>query len=118
MSSRLDKKQASAAARAHRVRSKIKGKDQRPRLSVNISNIHISAQVIDDVNHKTLASVSSVGKKMTGSMTDKAAALGQELGKVCKTKKIAKVRFDRGSKKYHGRIAAFAEAARNAGLEF
>lgn len=105
--------------RQKRVRSQISGTAVRPRLSVNISNLHITAQLIDDTTHQTLAYASTVGQKAaTGTRTDKATWVGTEIAKVAKTKNIKVVVFDRGSKLYHGRIAALATAARNAGLEF
>lgn len=105
--------------RKARVRTQITGTAVRPRLSVNISNLHITAQLIDDVAQQTLAYASTVGQKAaTGSKVEKAAWVGTEIAKLAKTKKIKTVVFDRGSKLYHGRIAALAEAARNAGLEF
>ena len=105
--------------RAHRVRSQISGTSERPRLSVSISNTHIIAQIIDDTKSVTLAYVTTVGQKsLKDTMTEKAAWVGTEIAKQGKTKKVKAVVFDRGSKLYHGRIAALAEAARNAGLEF
>lgn len=104
--------------RKHRVRSQISGTAERPRLSISISNLHITAQLIDDTTSKTLAHASTISKKITGTRTEQAAWVGSEIAKQAKTKKIKYVVFDRGSKLYHGRIAALAEAARNAGLEF
>ena len=105
--------------RKERVRTQITGTSARPRLSVNISNFHITAQLIDDVAQTTLAYISTVGQKtVVGTKVEKAAWVGTEIAKLAKTKKIKTVVFDRGSKLYHGRIAALATAARNAGLEF
>ena len=105
--------------RKQRVRTQINGTAARPRLSVNISNLHITAQLIDDVAQTTLAYASTVGQKsVVGNRNEKAAWVGTEIAKLAKTKKIKTVVFDRGSKLYHGRIAALATAARNAGLEF
>jgi large subunit ribosomal protein L18 len=105
--------------RKNRVRSTVSGTPERPRLSVFISNLHVSAQVIDDTTHKTLAAVTTVGsKKATGTMTDKAAWVGVELAKKAKAAKVTKVVFDRNGKKYHGRVKALADAARENGLEF
>jgi large subunit ribosomal protein L18 len=106
------------AQRAHRVRATVSGTTERPRLSVHISNLHISAQIINDENHTTLAAVSTVGSKATGTMTDKAAWVGNEIAKKAKTAKVSKVVFDRAGKLYHGRVKAIAEAARENGLEF
>ena len=105
--------------RARRVRAKVSGTTERPRLSVHISNRHIIAQIIDDTQHKTIAYVSTVGTKTaTGNMTERAAWVGTEIAKKAKSAKIKAVVFDRGSRIYHGRMQALADAARNAGLEF
>ncbi len=104
--------------RKNRVRAKIGGTAERPRLSVFISNSHISAQLINDVDGKTLVAATTVGKKMTGSMTDKAAKIGEEIAKNAKKAKIAKVVFDRNGRAYAKRLHALADAARKGGLEF
>lgn len=104
--------------RAKRTRAKIHGTAERPRLTVHFSNLHITAQVIDDDAQKTLAYATTVGAKMTGSKTEKAEKIGAEIAKKAKTAKVSKVVFDRGAKLYAGRMAALAEAARKEGLEF
>lgn len=105
--------------RKQRIRSVVSGTATRPRLQVHISNLHVSAQLIDDENHKTVAQVTTVGQKtMKGTMTEKAAWVGEEIAKQAKTSKVKTVVFDRGGKLYHGRVAALADAARKAGLEF
>lgn len=104
--------------RKRRIRAVVSGTAVRPRLSVHISNLHVSAQLIDDDSHKTLASVSTVGSKATGTMTEKAAWVGTEIAGKAKTAKVKAVVFDRNGKLYHGRVKALADAARNAGLEF
>ncbi len=104
--------------RAKRTRAKIHGTAERPRLSVNFSNQHIIAQIIDDDKGATLAYVTTVGSKMTGSKVEKAEKIGTEIAKKAKSAKISKVVFDRGSKLYAGRMHALAEAARKEGLEF
>ncbi|HEY5268643.1 MAG TPA: 50S ribosomal protein L18 [Candidatus Saccharimonadales bacterium] len=105
--------------RAKRTRKNTVGTTDRPRLSVSISNRHVIAQIIDDSNGKTLVYASSVGQKLDDKvMTDKAKQIGADIAKKAKTAKITKVVFDRGSKKYHGRIKALAESAREGGLEF
>ena len=104
--------------RAKRTRAKIHGTKEQPRLTVNFSNQHIIAQIINDDEGKTLAYATTVGSKLTGSMTEKAAKIGEEIAKKAKTAKIKKVVFDRGSKLYAGRMSALAEAARKEGLEF
>lgn len=105
--------------RARRVRAKVSGTTERPRLAVHISNRHITAQLIDDTTHKTIAYVSTVGAKAAkGTMTERATWVGTEIAKKTKSAKINAVVFDRGSRLYHGRMQALADAARNAGLEF
>ena len=104
--------------RAKRTRAKQHGTAERPRLSVSISNQHIIAQVIDDDKGSTLCYATTVGSKMTGTKTEKAAVIGAEIAKKAKAAKIKKVVFDRGSKIYAGRMSALAEAARKEGLEF
>jgi large subunit ribosomal protein L18 len=104
--------------RANRTRAKIHGTAERPRLSVHFSNLHITAQIIDDDKKVTLAYATTVGTKMTGTKTEKAAKIGEEIAKKAKTAKIKKVVFDRGSKLYAGRMSALADAARKEGLEF
>jgi len=105
--------------RKRRIRSVVSGTAQRPRLSVHVSNLHVSAQLVDDTAHKTLAQVTTVGQKtLKGTMTEKAEWVGAEIAKQAKDAKIKMIVFDRGGKLYHGRIAALAEAARKAGLEF
>lgn len=104
--------------RANRTRAKIHGTAERPRLTVHFSNLHITAQVIDDDKKVTLAYATTVGAKMTGTKTEKAAKIGEEIAKKAKVKKVTKVVFDRGSKLYAGRMAALADAARKEGLEF
>ena len=116
---RLISKIKHSARRANRVRSVVRGTAERPRLSVNLSNRHISAQIIDDASHKTIVSVTTANQKdAKGTMTERAVWVGTEIGKKAKTKKIKAVAFDRGSKLYHGRVKALADAARAEGLEF
>ena len=104
--------------RAKRTRAKIHGTADRPRLSVHFSNLNITAQIIDDDAKSTLAYATTIGAKMTGTKTEKAAQIGAEIAKKAKTKKISKVVFDRGAKLYAGRMNALADAARKEGLEF
>ncbi len=104
--------------RAKRTRAKIHGTAERPRLTVYFSNQHIIAQIIDDDKGATLVYATTVGSKMTGTKTEKAAKIGAEIAKKAKAAKISKVVFDRGSKLYAGRMSALAEAARQEGLEF
>ena len=117
-------KSASLARRQRRVRGKISGTAQRPRLRVVRSNAHIYAQLIDDVAAVTLASVSTteaeVAKKAKSGTSNKEAAkvAGEILGKRAKDAGIKEVVFDRGGRIYHGRVQALADGAREAGLKF
>ena len=108
-------KVTAAARRTERSRTRLKGSSDKPRLAVRASNKSITAQLIDDSQSKTIATAKSPAK---GSMTEKAEALGVSIAEAAKAAKIKKVVFDRGSKQYHGRIKALADAARKAGLEF
>ena len=103
--------------RHSRVRSKIEGTSELPRLCVFRSNKNISCQVIDDVTGTTLASASSLNMKNGGNI-EGAKVVGKEIAAACKKAKITKVVFDRGGYLYHGRVAALAESARENGLEF
>jgi len=114
----LAHKQHKAERRALRVRATIHGTSERPRLIARLSNLHVSAQIIDDASGKTLVSATTVGQKLEGTMTDKAAVVGKQIAAKAKGAKVGKVVFDRGPHKYHGRIKALADAARQEGLEF
>ena len=119
MSKQLIHKIQKKDQRKGRIRSVVSGTAERPRLSVFVSNLHITAQLIDDVNGKTLGSATTVGQKsLKGSMTEKAEWVGTEIAAKAKAAKVKSVVFDRGGKLYHGRVAALADAARKAGLEF
>ena len=115
---KITNKLSNKLQRQRRVRSTVQGTAIRPRLSVTISNLHISTQLIDDDTNTTLAAASTVGSKATGTMTEKAVAIGAEIAQKAKAAKINAVVFDRGSKLYHGRVKALADAARKEGLEF
>src|SRR5215210_1168305 len=107
--------------RHHRVRKKVTGTTTRPRLAVFRSNKHIVAQVIDDATGRTLAAASTHEKDLRGGTTgNKAAAssVGRLVAERAKAAGVSLVVFDRGGFLYHGRIAAVADAAREAGLEF
>ena len=114
----LAKKLLGRSLRKNRVRAVVSGTAERPRLSVTISNIHVSAQLIDDVAGKTLVSATTVGKKLTGSLSEKAAKVGTEVGQKAKKAKITTVVFDRNGRKFAGRLKALADAAKKEGLEF
>ena len=106
--------------RHKRVRGKIAGTPERPRLNVFRSETNIYAQIIDDVAGKTLAAASSLEKDFTceGTKTDAAKKVGQMIAERAKAAGITTVVFDRGGYVYHGRVAALAEGAREGGLEF
>lgn len=105
--------------RADRVRARVSGTPERPRLSVFVSNLHVSAQLIDDISGRTIASVTTVGQKsLSNNLTERASWVGNEISKKAKAMKVKQVVFDRGPKAYHGRVKALAEAARTGGLEF
>lgn len=118
MANSLAQKLLNRSLRKSRVRAKVHGTAARPRLTVTISNIHVSAQVIDDDKGVTLASATTVGAKATGSMTEKCATIGTEIAKKAKKAKINAVVFDRNGRQYAGRLQALADAARKEGLEF
>jgi len=102
-----------------RIRRTIKGTAQKPRLSVYRSNFEIYAQLIDDVNGKTLASASSRKDiKETGSKVEQSKAVGTALAEKAKSLGIEEVSFDRGGYLYHGRVKSLADGAREAGLKF
>lgn len=114
----LAKKLLNKSLRKNRVRAKISGTAERPRLTVTISNKHVSAQIIDDVAQKTLVASTTVGTKQTGKMTEQAAFVGTDIAKKAKKAKITTVVFDRNGRQYAGRLSALADAARGEGLEF
>ncbi|MGL5540407.1 MAG: 50S ribosomal protein L18 [Erysipelotrichaceae bacterium] len=102
-----------------RVRAKISGTAECPRLNVFRSNAHIHAQLIDDVNGHTLASASSVELKLeNGGNKEAAATVGAKIAERALAAGITNVKFDRGGYVYHGRVKALADAAREAGLKF
>lgn len=102
--------------RVKRNRYHIKGNDARVRLTVFRSNKNIYAQIIDDVESKTLAAASSLKSKNTG--IEAAKEVGKDIAERAKKAKVTKIVFDRGGYKYHGQVKALAEAARENGLEF
>ncbi len=109
--------------RRFRVRRSIRGTAERPRLTVFRSHKHISAQIVDDSTGRTLASASSTDKSLRdgvgfGGNKQAAEAIGKAVAERAKAAGVKQVCFDRGSFRYHGRVAALADAARAAGLEF
>lgn len=119
MSKQLIHKSLKHSLRKRRIRSIVSGSSDRPRLSVFISNLNITAQLIDDSKMQTIGYVTTVGQKsVKGNMSEKANWVGTEIAKQAKAKKIKRIVFDRGGKLYHGRVATLADAARKEGLEF
>jgi large subunit ribosomal protein L18 len=122
----MDKTKAKAAGlarRQRRVRGKVSGTAERPRLRVSRSNLHIYAQLIDDVAGVTLVSASSIDPDLrsalkSGANADAARVVGEAIGRRAVEAGITEVVFDRGGRLYHGRVAALAEGAREAGLKF
>jgi large subunit ribosomal protein L18 len=119
---KLTRKQ-STRRRHRRVRRKVFGTPERPRLAVFRSNQHIYAQVIDDTRHHTLAAASTVEAEVrsqlsSGSTCDASRAIGESIARRAREQGIEQVVFDRGGYLYHGRIKALADAAREAGLDF
>ena len=118
----MAKKLEGRERRKLRIRRKISGSTERPRLSVFRSARHIYAQVIDDGSGQTLAAASTLSADIKGTLeagnkTDAAKKVGALIAKICKSKKIDRVVFDRNGYMYHGRVSALAQAARDAGLD-
>lgn len=112
-------KELSRLRRKRRIRARITGTATRPRLVVNRSNKHISAQLVDDESGTTLASAHDISeKKGKANKTERAQKVGTKVAEAAKKKKIESCIFDRNGYKYHGRVKALAEAAREAGLNF
>ena len=111
-------KNSSRVKRKRRVRAKISGTKEIPRLAVRSSLHYIHAQLIDDIAGKTVGEASDL--KLTGKLTkvQRAEKVGETIAEIAAKNKIEKVVFDRGAKLYHGRTKAFAEAARKKGLKF
>ncbi len=116
---RKESKNVSRVRRHARVRAKVSGTAEAPRLCVYRSNKNIEAQLIDDVKGVTLVASSSMSLKLeNGSNIEAACKVGKDIAEKALAKKIKKVVFDRSGYIYHGRVKALAEAAREAGLEF
>jgi len=119
----LKKKSAQLTRRHRRVRARVQGTPERPRLNVFRSLTNIYAQVIDDVSGHTLASASTIDKEIVAQLEGKtkresAKIVGQALAQRAKAAGVNAVVFDRGGYQYHGRVAALAEGAREGGLSF
>jgi large subunit ribosomal protein L18 len=116
----MSQKTESRARRHRRVRKKVRGTEARPRLTVFRSAKHVYAQLVDDVNGRTLASASTVESEARAGVTatvDAAKDVGRRLGERAKAAGIEAVVFDRGGFRYHGRVAGVADGAREAGLK-
>jgi large subunit ribosomal protein L18 len=120
MNLNLERRNTVRKKRSMRVRKKLRGTAERPRLSVFKSLTHIGVQMIDDVNGLTLASYSTLAKELKGKKRTKETArlVGQKIAEIAKEKKIESIIFDRGRFKYHGIIAELANAARENGIKF
>jgi large subunit ribosomal protein L18 len=104
--------------RHRRVRRRISGTPERPRLVVHRSLRNVSAQLVDDMSATTILGVTSLGLELEGAKIDQARETGREIARRAKEKGITRVVFDRGGYLYHGRVQALAEGAREGGLEF
>ncbi len=111
-------KEANRLRRKSRIRATVSGTTERPRMSVFISGQHVSVQLIDDSKGVTVVAASSIGQKLTGTLTEKAVHVGELIAKKAEKAKVKKVVFDRNGRRYHGRIKALADSARKQGLEF
>lgn len=119
MNTRDKQKKSRFARRAHRTRSRIRGTSERPRLTIFRSSKHIHAQIIDDSVGKTLVSSSDASVEAKGKKpVDVAALIGSDIAQKASAAGIKAVVFDRGPYKYHGRVKALADAAREGGLAF
>ncbi|NDD57807.1 MAG: 50S ribosomal protein L18 [Chlamydiae bacterium] len=119
MESRLVKRNVQRSRRLLRVRKKVRGSSEKPRLSVFKSNRHISVQLIDDEKSLTIASASTLqDKSLEGKSKESARKLGALIAELAKKNNVNSVVFDRGHHKYHGLLAELANAARESGLQF
>jgi large subunit ribosomal protein L18 len=116
----VNKKLSPREKRHKRIRSRISGTTERPRLCVHISNKNIYAQIIDDLQGVTLVSFSSNKKELSGLKANvkTAAEIGKQIAQLAVQKNITKVVFDRSGYQYHGRLKSLADSAREAGLQF
>lgn len=118
MGNNFVKKLLNQKLRKARVRSSVHGTSERPRLSVNISNMQVSAQIVDDTKQFTIVASSSIGNKELKNLTEKAGFVGTDIAKKAKKAGLKTVVFDRNGRKYAKRLMALADAARKEGLEF
>ena len=124
MKDKMQKKREDLERRHRRVRKKLRGNAERPRLTVARSLMHVRAILVDDASGKTLVQVSSTARTLAepageGSLKmRRSLAVGAEVARLAREKGITKVAFDRGGRLYHGRVKAVADAARKGGLEF
>jgi len=114
----LSKKEQLKTRRHQRVRAKVLGTEKRPRLIVFRSLLHTYAQIVNDENGKVLFQSSDISVKTKGTKVEKAKEIGLNIAKLAKEKNIDSVVFDRNGYKYHGRVKAVAEGAREGGLKF
>src|SRR5262245_52456779 len=124
MKDKCEKKQEGLERRHRRVRRKLRGTAERPRLAVTRSLMHVRALIVDDEQGKTLVQVSSTARSLASAAGEgslkmrRCAAVGTEIARMAREKGITKVAFDRGGRLYHGRVKAVADAARKGGLDF
>jgi len=119
MNKKIENKRRLTERRAIRTRAKLHGTAERPRLSIQKSLTQLRAQIVNDDAGTTLAAVSVKDiKDAKGTKTEMATEMGKVMAEKATAAKVSKVVFDRGANKYHGRVKAFAEAAREGGLEF
>lgn len=121
-SKHTDVKRVKRELRHERARKKIKGSPEKPRLCIFRGSTSLAAQVIDDLNHKTILGLTTVSKELKGAVKGanmkSAEKLGEAIAIKCREKNITTVVFDRGGNKYHGVVKVFAEAARKNGINF
>lgn len=120
---RLKAKNAGLVRRRTRVRGKVSGTTQRPRLCVTRTNLHIYAQIIDDTTGETIVAASSIDKELrsslkSGTNAESAKTVGEAVGRKAIEKGVTEVVFDRSGRLYHGRVKSLADGARSAGLKF
>ncbi|NGX34500.1 MAG: 50S ribosomal protein L18 [Candidatus Anoxychlamydiales bacterium] len=120
MQGKLKKLKTARRRRVFRVRKKLKGTKNKPRMSVSKTNKHLFVQLIDDENSQTIGAVGSYSKEFKNERKSKGLAekLGTKIAEIAKNKKVKELIFDRGRYKYHGLLAILADSVRKAGLKF